>query len=277
MPEPSLLASILAAAARRMRSDFDDSSLIHHNASKGTVREGDLLEFLKKYLPDTVRAAGSSEIISADGQVSGQTDIVIYDPSAPPLFSRSGYRILPIECVYGVIEVKSRLTAAELTKSIDSIARLKRMPKTSYFEEPFTKITQIYGRTYNGYSPVFGFVFAYDSGDLMTMSDAFIRRLRLQPYDERIDAVWVLGKGSYTWTDPKLIVPHMHAAEGLHLAVARPEESVDVLMNMVLTISTLMSRSHMSPFNLTPYAANDPLWDGATVRGPVDYQAFPAG
>ncbi len=95
--------------------------------------------------------------------------------------------------------------------------------------------------------------------------------LRSQPYDERIDGVWVLGKGSYTWFDPRNMVPHMHASAGLHLAVGQPEAATDVLLNMVLTISTLMSRSHMSPFDMKPYAEHDPLWEGATVRGPVDY------
>lgn len=271
MAEPSVLAGILAAAARRMRADFEDSAFVNHNASKGTVREGDLLEFLRKYLPDTVRAAGSSEIISADGQTSSQMDIVIYDPSAPPLFARSGYRILPAECVYGVIEVKSKLTAAELARSVETIAKVKRLPKTAYFQEPFSKVTQIYGKKYQGYSPIFGFVFGYDSNDLLGMSDEYIRKLRTQPYDQRIDGVWVLGKGSYTWFDQEKMVPHMHPNAGLHLAVSQPEANMDVLLYMVLTLSTLMGRSHMSPFNMAPYVENDGLWEGATVRGPVDY------
>jgi len=272
MTEPSLLASILAGAARRMRTDFEDSALIHHNASKGTVREGDLLEFLKKYLPDTVRAVGSSEIISADGQTSGQMDIVIYDPSAPPLFNRGGYRILPAECVYGVIEVKSKLTAADLAKSVKTIEKVKQLPKTAYFPTGLiTTTTQIYGRTYEGYSPTFGFVFGYDSHDLLGMSDGYIQTLRSQPYDERIDGVWVLGNGSYNWFDPRNMVPHMHAGAGLHLAVGQPDSTVDVLLNMVITISTLMSMSRMSSFDMKPYAKHDPLWKSATVRGPVDY------
>jgi hypothetical protein len=199
-------------------------------------------------------------------------DIVIYDPSAPPLFNRGGYRILPAECVYGVIEVKSKLTAAELAKSAQTIAKVKRLPKSAYFPTGLiTTTTQIYGKTYEGFSPVFGFVFGYDSNELLAMSDDYIRTLRTQPYDERIDAVWVLGKGSFTWFDPRNMIPHMHASAGLHLAVGQPEASTDVLLNMVLTISTLMSRSHMSPFDMKPYVKDDPLWEGATVRGPVDY------
>lgn len=115
--DPSVLAGILAAAARKMRADFDETSFIEHRGAKGTVRAHDLLEFLRKYLPDNVWADGSSEIIAVNGARSGQMDIVIYDPTAPPLFNRGGHRILPAECVYAVIEVKSKLTLDELAKS----------------------------------------------------------------------------------------------------------------------------------------------------------------
>ncbi len=172
-----------------MRLDFEDSAYIKHRGSKGTVRETDVLDFLKKYLPDNVRAAGSAEIVSADGQTSGQMDIVIYDPTVPPLFDRGGYRILPAECVYAVIEVKSRLDATALRQSAENIAKVKRMPKTSYFPQLFVQKPQLYGKEYDGHFPTFGYIFAFDSHDLMSMSDDFIRQLRTKPHEERLDAV----------------------------------------------------------------------------------------
>lgn len=150
--QPSALAGILAAAARRMRADFDESGFIEHRGAKGSVREEVLLDFLKKYLPDNVRAAGSAEIISTDGQRSGQMDVVIYDPGAPSLFDRGNHRILPAECVYAVIEVKSKLDAAQLKLSAENIARVKRMPKTAYFPQLYVQQPHLYGKVYEGYS-----------------------------------------------------------------------------------------------------------------------------
>src|SRR4051812_38134753 len=119
----------------RMHADFEDSALLVHRGEKGGVREYDLLQFLQRYMPATVKVIGSTEIISTDGQRSPQMDIVICDPSTPPLFSRGNYQIVPSECVYAVIEVKSMLNSTELQKSRDNIAVVKRMPKTAYFPQ----------------------------------------------------------------------------------------------------------------------------------------------
>ena len=271
MPSTSPLAEILASAARRLRADFDASATIVHRGSKGTVRETDVLAFLQGYLPATVRAAGSAEIVSADGQASGQMDIVIYDPAAPPLFARDGYQILPAECVYGVIEVKSKLDAKELRKSIESIAKVKRLPKTAYFTELLQRQPQMYGKTYPGYLPTAGYVFAFDSSDLMGMSDEFIEILRTQPYEERIDATWVLGKGAYNWIDRDTLAPHPRSGPGLWLSIGEAPPEQDVLLNMVATIGTHMAQAFMPPFNMLPYIAHATLVDNVQARGPVDF------
>jgi hypothetical protein len=271
MPDTSPLAAILASAAKRLRADFEDSANVQHHGSKGSVREHDLLSFLTRYLPDNVRAAGSAEIVSSDGQTSGQMDIVIYDPTAPPLFARGGYRILPAECVYAVIEVKSHLGAAELRRSIETIGRLKRIPKTCYFPELFQRQPHLYGKTYDGFFPTLGFIFAYGSNDLLNMSEDFIKMLRTQPYEERIDAVWVLGKGSYNWIDPITKAPNATSAPGLWLGVGATDPEQDVLLNMVATIGPQMAQVFMPPFNFIPYIKDATFVASAQVRGPVDF------
>lgn len=271
MPSTSPLAGILASAARRLRADFEASATIVHRGSKGTVRETDVLAFLQKYLPATVRAAGSAEIVSADGQTSGQMDIVIYDPSAPPLFDSNDYRILPAECVYAVIEVKSKLDAAELRRSVETIAKVKRMPKTAYFPELLQRQPQMYGKTYPGYLPTAGYAFAFDSNNLLNMSDEFITLLRAQPYEERIDAVWVLGKGAYNWIDPETLIPNPRSGPDLWLSVGEAPPEQDVLLNMVVVIGTHMAQAFMPPFNLLPYVAQATLVDNVQARGPVDF------
>jgi hypothetical protein len=117
--ESTALTRTLAKAAAYMRAKFDKSAEIEHRGEKGTVREKIVVaEFLQDYLPGTVEVTGSSEIIDVNGARSPQNDIVIFDPSAPPLYRESDFRIIPSECVYGVIEVKSNLDNAELKASI---------------------------------------------------------------------------------------------------------------------------------------------------------------
>lgn len=273
MPEKSPLQTVLAAAAREMQADFEMSSAIQHRGSKGTVREDKLLTFLQKYLPKNVAVAGSSEVVSADGQTSGQMDIVIYDPAAPPLFHEEGYRILPAECVYAVIEVKSKLTAEELRKSMVTIAKVKALPKTSYFPEPQQRVKTMYGKEYAGYCPTVGFIFAYDSSDLRGMVDDFLKNLRSQPYDHRIDAVWVLGKGAFNWVAPNPIQLFPAANSGAWLAVGDVDGDgvQDILMNMMLILDIHAVNAYMPPMNMIPYANEGTLLDNTTLKGPVDY------
>jgi len=81
------LTRTLAAAARSMRASFERSAEIEHRGEKGTVRERLVVtEFLQDYLPGMVKVTGSSEIIDVTGARSPQNDIIIYDPSAPPLY-----------------------------------------------------------------------------------------------------------------------------------------------------------------------------------------------
>jgi hypothetical protein len=270
MPDRAPLQRILAAAAREMRADFDMSAEIEHRGSKGTVREDKLLTFLQRYLPKRVEVAGSSEIVSADGQTSGQMDIVIYDPAAPPLFHEGGYRILPAECVYAVIEVKSKLTLAELKKSMGTIAKVKAMPKTSFFPEPQQRVKTMYGREYVGFCPTVGFVFAYDSSDLRGMHDEFLRAVTPQPHELRIDGVWVLGKGGYNWVMPSPIQFLPAANPGAWLAVGDVDADQDILMNMMLVLDTHAVNAYMPPMNMIPYANEATLLTNTTLRGPAD-------
>ncbi|MFR9803190.1 DUF6602 domain-containing protein [Pseudonocardia sp. RS010] len=274
MPDKNVLTEVFSATAREMRAQFEKSAAIEHRGSKGTVREDKLLSFLQDYLPKNVAVAGSSEIIALNGERSGQMDIVIYDPAAPPLFHEEGYRILPAECVYAVIEVKSHLSWDELRKSAENIAKVKRLPKTAYHPQPFSRTRNMYGQEYIGYCPTVGFVFAYDSADLRAMSDKYIGQLLHQPVNERLDSVWVLGKGAYSWMiDPQTDMKAVPAAHpGAWLAIGDAVPDGDVLIHMMLTLDTHCVNAYMPPFDMIQYATNVEMFDNVNIRGPIPYK-----
>ena len=83
-------------------------------------------------MPGTVEVVHNAEIITATGESSRQCDIVIVDKNTPKLRDIKSHRIIPVECVYGVIEVKSRLTSPELIKACENIATVKRLPRNAY-------------------------------------------------------------------------------------------------------------------------------------------------
>lgn len=88
-----------------------------HKGLKGELREIIVRQLLRPFLPP-VYDIGSGEIISAYGDTSAQTDIVVCDKRiAPPLLIGADKGFFPIETVIASIEVKSVLTNIELKKS----------------------------------------------------------------------------------------------------------------------------------------------------------------
>jgi hypothetical protein len=255
------LASILAAAARKMRADFDMSAPIAHSGSKGTTRELKLVKFLKLNLSRAFEVTGGGEVVDTEDRRSGQIDIIIHDPNVPPLYNSGSYQILPIEGVHVAIEVKSKLDLKELRSSISAIAAVKRLKKVAYRNKDREP------------SRVAGYVFAYDSVNLQRLYPKFQTELRKMPPEERPDGIWVLGKGAYSWanlfrgnllerTDPMAL-----------LTVGDWDPETDILLLMILTLNEILAETHTPPFDIIPYAKKAPLLREVRQEGPVPYDA----
>lgn len=80
-----------------------------HRGETGRRREDDLREFLRSFLPERL-GIGSGEIAASDGSVSPQMDLIVYDALETPLLNQAKSSIVvPVEGIFGVIEVSSRL------------------------------------------------------------------------------------------------------------------------------------------------------------------------
>ena len=123
--------------------------------------------FLKRYLPGTVNAVHGAEIVDSLGARSSECDIVVQDPSTPPLYISDTFQIVPVEWAHGVIEVKSRLDATSLKDSWEKIVRAKSLQKLTYAAPTGDLQTSMtaYGKRYD-YFPMYGLVFAYTSTSL---------------------------------------------------------------------------------------------------------------
>jgi hypothetical protein len=246
-----------------MLADFNASGVAKHSGSKGTVREAQLLSnYLRKYLPRNVIAEHSGEVVAVNGAVSGQCDIVIVDPSTPPFWDEEDYRIVPAECVYGVIEVKSSLDASELRKAWKQIARVKSLPKTAYSPNPQPRTRRIYGRDWP-YVPAVGMVFAYDGISLDSLAGEFAQLADQYAPEHRPDSVWVLNKGFINWTSPKNgnLDPGPGPDAGIMAVQATPQQ---VLMPLTAHLHEHFGTAWMPPFNIRDYMANAP-WGTAVV------------
>lgn len=206
MTSKNSLPKILDRVAKKMQVDFEESAAIKHSGSKGTVRERDVQrEFLAKYVPASARVTGSGELVSVDGQVSGQCDLMIVDADTPPLWAAEDYTIVPVECCHVTVEVKSNLTVEELKKSWAGAKHAKSLPRTAYLHSP-TLVSfnrQAHDRQWQHAFPLRSIVFAYDSASLDTLGKE-MSLLAHQDPDPAIglDAVCVLNRGTISWIRP---------------------------------------------------------------------------
>lgn len=252
------LRDILHSVANRMRIDFERSRRFHHHGQAGATRETLVRNFLADYLPGNVQVVHSAEIISVSGETSAECDIVICDQSTPRLLDMEDYRIIPSECVYGVVEVKTKLNRSELLDACEKIRRVKRLPKTAYFDDGTGRQAIVRGQTVP-FPPARGIIFGFESINLTTLSNHYREWCSGRPAEELPESVWILGKGSLQWTNPdeRKVDTSAEYGAGLLLLDTLPDE--DVLFALVVHLNILFAPAWMPPLRLGAYAGDSGL------------------
>lgn len=247
------LEKIFESIATKMKIDFSGiSAEIEHRGSKGRVREIEVVnEFLKKYLPSMI-GISCGEIVDTLGDVSSECDIILYDAEISPiLLDKESYKIIPIECVYGILEIKSKLDKSELKDAFDKISRVKRLTKKAFYpqKDAVLKFTSLYDKEWD-YYPTLGFVFAYDSIDLLTLKDYLDEMHRNMPLHERIDYVCVLNKGMIVNYDDKIDKLNHTPTSSTRL---RAISSDNPLMLNTVFLQQLLQGAWMPKFRIMDY------------------------
>ncbi len=101
---------------------------LDHPALVGQAREIFMSKMLQPALPPEVKL-GTGKLVAFDGTKSPQIGVVLYAPSILPAWLYDpGLGMFPVEsCLYS-IEVKSRLTAANLSQAIASARKASQLP-----------------------------------------------------------------------------------------------------------------------------------------------------
>ncbi|WP_329526493.1 DUF6602 domain-containing protein [Streptomyces sp. NBC_01462] len=267
------LGNILRSVAMRMRADFEQSRNFSHNGEAGTSREALVRDFLASYLPSHVETVHNAEIVTASGETSPQCDIVLADRGTPPFTTLSGYRILPNECVYGVVEVKTKLDKDQLLDACNKISKLRRLSKNSYRPTPvlIPRKTVAHGKVYD-FFPTSGIIVAFDSLKLETIGGHLMDWCQARPPAEWPDSVWVLGRGQLQWQNPENQLLERSPQPGSLLAQIDADPDQDILLALALHLNIHFSDAWMHPLDLIPYA-------GATRLGSISrrWRMTPAG
>lgn len=168
-----------------------------HKGLSGGRREDLLRDTLRDFLPARL-AVERGEIVSTDGSRSDAVDLIVYDALETPVLDRSqaGGVVIPIEGVYAVIEVSTKLGGPKLKEDLENIRSVKRMTKRAWFGggvQPAGDFN-VHHQTWRDW-PVLGFCFGYDSIKLATLIDHLRELDDADNVTNNVDMICSLSKG----------------------------------------------------------------------------------
>ena len=236
--------------SNQMLSDFRKTQqVLDHTGQKGEANEEAVRKFLRQYLPKTLNIS-TGTLVDSDGEISRQLDIVVSDAAKTPIFYQAGQiRVIPIECVYAVIEVKANLDKSELKKCYENMKSVKSLRKCAFFQGGFLRTKHIlYGREWENW-PVQYFVFAYHSPNIDSVRENLFLLQKDDETHKRIDMICVLDNGAVYNRD----------TQGMYSGLPTPNSTIvshstqKPLLLFYTMMSNILNQTSMSCFNLHPY------------------------
>ncbi|MFW5411958.1 DUF6602 domain-containing protein [Aerococcus urinaeequi] len=246
-----MLKQFFEASSESMKLYFEQvTSQIDHNGEKGSAREEKIKELLEKYLPKKYSLTNGTITNSTDQQ-SRQVDIIIHDNLFTPILEDfQSSKVIPIESLYGIIEVKSTLSKVELGKCANNI-------KSTMELNPNPELIKI------------GCVFAYTSDSSLETIRKNLEELSKElPTSSKINCICVLDKG--------LIIP-LQKNNLLEISMNNNEEilygvidnSNDALLLFYIFLLTMLNNTEISIPNLVNYAESGGLVE-KTINIPTE-------
>lgn len=177
-----------------------DIGALQHSGMKGRLREIVIQDLIEPLLPNGIEVATGS-IIDSYEKETPQMDVIIYSTTLlPPFMKMREQTIVPVEACIQAIEIKSQLTATEVSDAIGKATAFKDLAIRGH--EPFRN-----GQRVPKVDSIFS-LFAFDT-DLSERGKKEIER-----YEERVPSslktrvlindICVVGRGHWarTSTDP---------------------------------------------------------------------------
>lgn len=193
LPRSPFLNPQFEAAAKEFGAALIKSGSIEHRGNKGGAREEYVRDFFRARLPKSF-AVAQGEVVDLNGTASPQLDVMFYNQTKDFALVAGSTEILAAEALLASIEVKSKLTKAEIEKSALAARAIRELRP---YDKPLggTNVresaqSEAIGRYYHC-------IFAFDSdlGKENWLSGEFAR-VRVECGGEHvIDALYVLGRG----------------------------------------------------------------------------------
>lgn len=201
------LNQLFNSIEKTMLAKFIESGFIQHSGDKGENREEFLIDFLKTHLPKRYGVT-KGEVITKEGLRSHAIDIIIYDALNCPVLYAGKTSILPIEGVYGIIEVKSSLSKTEFDDAAGKITLFKKLaPRDLGIIDTGAYAT--FHRASTPFGIVFGFNVSGNSLDSLTENwyahCAYVKHVNLF-----CNLICVLGEGVLQYEQVNLTTGEKH-------------------------------------------------------------------
>lgn len=248
--------ALFQAISGKMHADFKASAQVAHRGSKGTIRENILRKFLEEGRLPSKYGLGSGEIVGRIKDTSRQSDLIIYDKiDGITLLYDEHTQVYPIDCVYGIIEVKSGLSKIEFVDALDKIAAFKSMAPGGRVRLSSGRVTTSFPRP-----RPFGMVFAYNlAGNSLDSLTTNLREWEQRhPPEVWPNYVCVLGVGTISHqgkdTFQKCVDSESITTESWPSSLKYGEDS---LWNFYSALHDLCARMRLGPVELLSY--HEPL------------------
>jgi hypothetical protein len=132
MPEKIDLNNLFSGLEKQLIATLTTNrENILHPGEKGDATELCWVQMLNDYLPRRYQSA-KAFVVDADGIISDQIDVVIFDRQYSPfLFNQGGACYVPAESVYAILEVKQDLDKGHIEYAGDKASTVRSLRRTS--------------------------------------------------------------------------------------------------------------------------------------------------
>lgn len=180
---PDLLKSISEQMSIALKQN-----LIPHPGELGTGREEIMRDFLRKHLPQKFGVT-TGFVFDAQGNISKQVDVIIFDNSNNPTFEAAGGKqFIPCESVVCVGEIKSSLTSKqEILKAFENIRSVKVLDRSGNGENFALGLGTPINTKEDHLDQIFSFLFVIDK----CVSEETMRKTLFEYMWENERHLWV--------------------------------------------------------------------------------------
>lgn len=131
-------ATFLESTGQEFQARIQRARFYQHPSGIGDAREDVVRQYLQEILSPRF-CVDRGKIFDSEGRLSREFDVIVSEANdIAPAMTLAGRRIVPIEAVYGVIEVKSNLKHDNYRSFIAAVTELDQMKRYYHALHPLT-------------------------------------------------------------------------------------------------------------------------------------------